>query len=155
MTTLERILLTRPFAMLTFDPVALFAPATYGAWRASMASRKACHRALGSAGTLRASHVRFDPDEPLLVDVEIDCIGRTVIMLNSAALARMVVGSGQMPLWSYSLDLQDRYGWKPARLRRWLRSFLRSDDAAAAERMLTKAHHRARCDLPSMQSVAH
>lgn len=152
-TTLERVTLSDPFCVLEFDPVGLFVPMSGSAWNASQPSRRAWREALGSDGTLKASHVRYHPTAPLPVDTETDCMGRTALVLNKAALAQMVVGSGHGSRWSGELAMLVRHGRKPKHLRRWLRTFLQPDDAERVEASLIAAYRRASADLPTMQRV--
>ncbi|MFV1918719.1 hypothetical protein VPH46_04745 [Sphingomonas sp. MJ1 (PH-R8)] len=147
---IERIMLSDPQAMLVVDGEALFRPLRLSAWRREQGSAAAVRDALNSPGTLRLQAVEYDPHGAF--GAATDCLGREVLRLDLAALWQMM-SNRQRSQFHLELSIQRRRGWQPKRLKAWLRSFLRPDDAGRVLDHLTMLHRLANGETLTKEAV--
>lgn len=77
---------------------------------------------------LRLSHVEYRPDADSLARSAPDAIGRNVLTVNADAVAAMIAGTGRAGVWCAEAAETGR----SVGLVRWLRVWLRKDDADVA-----------------------
>lgn len=145
----HRIMLSDPLAMLVLDSEAMFRPMRLSAWKREVGDAAAVRETLGDPGTLRLHAVEYDPRGPF--DLDCDCLGRDVLKINMGVLGRMM--KGNVPLFDSELSIQRRRGWQPKRLKAWLRSFLRPDDAGRVLDHLTMLHRLANGETLTKEAV--
>ena len=120
----ERLFVSSTLAMLTVDDGAVFRPTKLIDWKRDNPDWRI---KLHDGSTRHVFAVTYEAQGR--AEVTADCLGREVLAINLAVLTQMMCADERWAFWSESIINRRRYGWKPVKLRRWLRVFLSAADA--------------------------
>ena len=149
---IHRVIVSQPFVMLEFNPLAIWVPETLAHWTwKGRAESKG--QALQLDRAYRVHAVRYNPTMSELICCEADCVGREWLVVNYAVVMRMVLFSGQAIKWCAEV----RQSGRSASLYRWLSKWLGKPDADAAQmdvlEMIERADGAKQCGQCRKQST--